>query len=241
MRLMQSIARPVAFAVCLALLPAIGPAAAESADHVLRTVTVSASGHVEAKPDFATINTGVGTDAATAREAMANNNAEMTKVVEGLKATGIPAKDIQTSALQLNPRYSNAKDSNTPSIIGYSAFNQVHIKLHDIARVGDVLDQLVTLGANRINGIAFGVSAEETLRDEARKAAMINAHRRAELFAAAEGVELGTVITISENAEYAGPVMSHGGAMAPVAKFAAPIEPGEQRLEATVYVTYQLK
>jgi len=42
-----------------------------------------------------------------------------------------------------------------------------------------------------MNGITFEVSAAETLRDTARKDAIANARRRAELYAAAAGAKVG--------------------------------------------------
>lgn len=232
-------------AIAAMLFAPCAPADAEDATRLARTVTVSATGSIEVRPDTASVSSGVQTEAPTAREALARNNAEMAKVVDGLKAAGIQSKDIQTSALQLNPQYdaSSTKTGSAPHIVGYHAFNQVRVTLRDVAKVGEVLDQLVELGANRINGISFGVSGEEALRDDARKAAMANARRRAELYAAAEKVTLGQVVTISESVDYSGPVLAHAVGVPAGAKFAAmaPIEPGQQRLEVTVYVTYELK
>ena len=62
-----------------------------------------------------------------------------------------------------------------------------------------MLDTLVTLGANQMNGLSFEVSKAETLKDEARKEAIANALRRAKLYAAAAGAEVGEVVSISED------------------------------------------
>ena len=162
--------------------------------------------------------------------------------MDGLKAAGIAAKDIQTSALQLNPRYAPGRGDSAPSITGYTATNQVRVTLRDVAPAGEILDALVTLGANRMNGISFDVKDAEKLRDDARKDAMANARRRAELYAAAAGVTLGPVVTISESIESADLFGRHREAFSGVARAAAvPIEAGTQRLDATVYVTYELK
>jgi hypothetical protein len=76
------------------------------------------------------------------------------------------------------------------------------------------------------------------LRDEARKLAMVNAKRRAELFATAAGAQLGPVLTISEDVSAAPRPM-------PMARFAAgaapPIEAGTRALSVEVAVTYALK
>ena len=61
-----------------------------------------------------------------------------------------------------------------------------------------------------MGGLSFEVSEAETLRDEARKEAVANAKRRAELYAAAAGAELGEVLTIQEGGEHGPAAHAHG-------------------------------
>lgn len=240
---------PAGLAIALAALMggAITPAIAQSTSPpdaprmTERTVSVSAQGRASAVPDRASISTGVQTEADTAREAMSRNTAAMTKLIDGLKALGIAPKDIQTTAIQINPRYANARDGKPPSINGYTALNQVRIVIADIKKIGDVLDGALTLGANQLGGIAFEVSTAETLKDEARKAAMVNARRRAELYATAAGVTLGAVLAISEDVRMGDPGLFQGRARTMSAAAAVPVEAGAIDLEATVHVTWALK
>ena len=206
-----------------------------------RTVTVSASGSATAPPDVAHINTGVQTKAASAREAMAANTVLMTKLIDGLKAAGLDAKDLHTTSINLSPRYTQPRDGKQPVITGYFAQNQVRITVRDIKKLGELLDTAISLGATQVNGISFDVSAAETLRDEARKAAMVNARRRAELYAAAAGASLGQVITISETAQASGVRLMQSSAMSRSAGASIPVEAGEMQLETNVYVTWSLK
>jgi uncharacterized protein YggE len=104
--------------------------------------------------------------------------------------------------------------------------------------MGEVLDKLVSVGANQMNGITFEVSTAETLRDAARKEAIANARRRAELFAAAAGVKVGKVVSITEGAMIEPRPFVKAGRMA--AMDAVPVERGTQSLEATVTVTWEL-
>lgn len=225
------------------LLPA-GPTAAhaqEPAKMTERTVSVSATGTVSAEPDRAAISTGVMIEAATARDAMNLNTAAMKRLLDGLKSAGIDPKDIRTTQIQVNPRYSQPKgDRQPPSVSGYQAVNQVRIIVRDLKRLGDILDQSITLGANQMGGVAFEVSESETLRDEARKNAMTNARRRAELYAAAAGASVGQVLAISESIQGPQPRFMAAGARAAMAE-AVPVEPGSIDLTAQVHVTYALK
>lgn len=226
--------------VLLALVSLAGPTAEAAAEEsrMERTVTVSATGTAIAVPDSARIATGVLSEAATAREALTANNAAMTKLIAALKENGIEAQDIQTSGFNLNPRYTNPRDGQPPVIDGYQAANQATIHVRNLDKMGEVLDNLVSVGANQMNGITFEVSTAETLRDAARKEAIANARRRAELFATAAGVKVGKVVSITEGAMVEPRPFFKAGRVA--AMEAVPVERGTQSLEATVTVTWEL-
>lgn len=214
------------------------PAAAED-KRMDRTITVSATGQSSAVPDAARIQSGVTAEAATAREALTKNSAAMAKMIAGLKASGIDAKDIQTSSFHVEPRYTQPREGEPAVIDGYRVVNQVEVMARNLDKLGEVLDSLVTLGANQMHGLAFEVTNAETLRDDARKDAIANARRRAELYAAAAGAKVGQVVSIQEGS---------GGGPVPVFKMArasameaVPVERGTETLEASVTVTWALE
>ena len=202
-----------------------------------RVISITASGTLTAEPDIALISTGVVSEARTAREALDANSAAMRRLIGGLKAAGIEPRDIQTTSLNVEPVYEQRRDNRSPAITGYRVHNQVRITARDIDKLGEVLDQAVTLGANQIGGIQFEVSKAETLKDEARRTAIANARRRAELFAAAAGVKLDRVLRIEERVQHHGPPVPYARTMAAEA---VPIEKGTQTLEAVVSVTWEL-
>lgn len=234
----RALARTAPLLAC-GLLLASASSTRASEPPAQRHVTVSASATVTAEPDIAMISTGVVTEAQSAREALSRNTAAMKGLIDSLKSAGVAPRDIQTTAFSVEPRYEQGKGPRPPAIVGYRVVNQVRITAREIARLGEVLDQAVTLGSNQIGGIQFDVSKAETLKDEARRAAIANAHRRASLFAAAAGAVLGEVVAIEEDVQIAGPRPPRlARAMAPEA---VPIEPGGQALEARVTVTWALK
>ena len=112
-----------------------------------RWVMVAGHGSVDAAPDTGHVSNGVVTEAASAREALTANNAAMGKVINGLKAAGIAPKDIQTEQLQIQPRYKTFKDRGTQQIEAYVVRNRIQVKVRNLARLGDILDQVVKLGA----------------------------------------------------------------------------------------------
>ena len=205
-----------------------------------RTVTVSATGSISAAPDEATIATGVTSEAKTAREALTKNTEAMKQVIAELKSEGVDAKDIQTTQFNVEPVYVYPKEGQPPSVTGYRVNNMVGVRVRNLDKLGGVLDRLVTAGANQMNGISFDVSKAETLKDDARKTAMANAKRRADLLAQAAGADVGEVLQISEETSFQGPrpvVFAKRAAMAE----SVPVERGEQELDARVTVTWRLK
>jgi len=222
-----------------ALTLAAGAAASAEEKPMQRTVTVSAAGQVSAEPDLARISTGIVTEGKAARDALARNSETMKALIAGLKSSGIEAKDIQTSSFHVEPRYTSPREGQAAAIDGYRVVNQVQVTARNLAKLGEVLDALVGLGANQMGGLAFEVSKAESLKDEARKEAMANALRRAKLLASAGGAEVGEVIAISEDVSDGGP---RPLAMARTAMAeAVPIERGTETLVARVTVTWALK
>ncbi|MBS0233636.1 MAG: SIMPL domain-containing protein [Proteobacteria bacterium] len=205
-----------------------------------RTITVSASGTAEAEPDRARITSGVSTEAETARQALTQNNETMSKIIDELKTKGIDPKDIQTASFNVEPVMDYSKDGQPPKLRGYRVSNQVIVLVRKLDQLGDVLDDVVSAGANQIQGLTFEVSKEDTLKDNARKEAVANALRRAKLLAAAAGAEVGNVLQISEETSSSGPI-TYAPRLAKAATASVPIEAGTSTLEARVTVTWALK
>jgi uncharacterized protein YggE len=227
---------PATFAVAIAagaLLAA--PARAQNAAPA--TISVTGEATVSVPPDLAEVDGGVTTEAKTAREASESNNVAMGKVLLALKGAGVAEKDIQTSRLSLQPQ--NAPNrSGPPAIVGYSASNRVTIRVRDVTKVADVIDALVGAGANEIGGIHFVVSTASKLLDEAREQAIADARRKAEIYARATGVTLGSPLSISEEGSPGPmPFRKMVGAMAA----AAPVAQGEETLAVIVNVSWAIK
>jgi uncharacterized protein len=241
-RLRPLLRAPLVKAVVAAtLLTVMQPTTTYAEEKALeRTITVSATGTAEAEPDQARISSGVTTEALSAREALSANSESMTKVIAELKAKGIDGKDIQTASFNVEPVIDYSKDGQLPKIRGYRVSNQVVVLVRDLGKLGDVLDDVITAGANQVQGLSFEVSKADALKDEARKEAVANALRRAKLLAAAAGAEVGQVMQMSEEVTSSGPVPYAAPRFAK-AEMSVPIERGTSTLEARVTVTWALK
>lgn len=231
---------PLLFATALSAAPALAQETSVSG-----TISIGGIGEVTASPDTAFVNSGVTSQGATAREALDANTKAMGELIETLKAAGIEARDIQTSGFSVNPNYvySDARDANgyqlPPKINGYQVFNNVNVRVRELAKLGSVLDKAVTVGANTINGVTFSVADPSKLYDEARKAAFADAKAKAELYAGAAGEELGSIRNINESQGMSQPPQPYMmKAVADSAGASVPIEGGELSYSINVQVTW---
>jgi uncharacterized protein YggE len=237
-----------AFIGALMLASAAGlPAAAEAQQaSITQTIAgtrldINATGEVTRVPDVAIISAGVVTRSATASAAMQENAERMERVIAALKRAGIADRDIQTSNVNLNPEYKYVENQ-PPQLVGYSASNQVTIRFRDIRNSGRILDALVSQGANQINGPNLTVDKPEAALDEARAKAIANARARADLYARALGLKVVRVVSVSESGgNYPVPPPMPMYARAEAASAKTPIEPGEQKLQVNLSVTFELR
>ena len=211
------------------------------------TISIEGRGEVRAAPDMATINSGVTTQGATAREALDANTAAMSELIDALKAAGIEARDIQTSGFSVNPNYvySDARDdlgySLPPKINGYQVSNSVTVVVRDLEELGSILDQSVTVGANTVNGVSFSVADPSELLDQARRLAFADARGKADLYASIADATLGELESISERQDFNGPQPYPMYARAEMSGAApVPVEAGEMSFAITVNVSWDL-
>src|SRR6266550_4223537 len=212
------------------------PALAQTAPPAM--ISVAGEATVSVPPDQAQIDAGVATEAKTAREASDANNAAMGKVLLALNGAGIEEKDYQTSRLSLQPESAPNRSSGPSTIVGYRASNRVTIRLRDVTKVASVIDTLVGAGANDIGGINFTVSQASKLLDDAREQAIADARRKAEIYAKAADVTLGSPVSISEEGA-PGPIPFRRMAAGMAA--AASVAQGEETLQVTVAVSWAIK
>ena len=219
--------------LCCSFLLITSLCAAHAAD---RLITVTGEGSVALAPDIAVIRIGVSTQGKTAADASNANAQKMAAVLGAIKDARIAERDVQTTALSLQPQYDSNKPG-APRLVGFQASNQVAVKIRDIKELPDVIDRAISAGANEMSGIEFVVSEESKLLDQARGQAIADARRKAEIYARAAGVTLGEPLNISE-----------GGAPAPIvfrrmtaAPESAPIAQGEETLQLSVSVSWAIK
>ncbi|MFV0513061.1 MAG: SIMPL domain-containing protein [Jhaorihella sp.] len=166
-----------------------------------RQISVSGEGQVEAAPDMATIVLGVTQDAGDAGTAMRATSQAVAQVLDRLTGFGIQPRDIQTQRLTLNPVWSNQSSSSPDParITGFVASNAIVVRVRELDELGAVLDAVIDAGANDFNGLTFSVQDPDALIEKARAGAVADAIAKAGQLAAAAGVALGPVQSITEH------------------------------------------
>lgn len=210
-----------------------GGRAAAQANTTPHTITVGGEGEATAPPDVAYVTVGVQTQGATAAEATAANSRRMSAVLDALRARGLGSAELQTSGLSVTPQYQRDR----PDVVtGYQATNNVTLTVYEVERAGELLDAALAAGANRIGGLRFGLRDPSALRERALADAARAARARADALAAALGLRVVGVASVTE--ETAAVPQPRAIAAAPDVAAAVPIEAGELRVTARVRIAF---
>ncbi len=224
-------------------------------------ITVSGVGKIYAKPDVAITSLGVTTTAATVADVTKTNTDKMNAVISALKALKIDEKDIQTTNYNLTPVYENYSVPVVPvpmmyptasgsmvrtgtTVTGYRLEQDVQVKIRDFTKVGDVISQATAKGANVVSDLQFTIDNPEQFKEQARTQAIAQAKSNAQKLSKDSGVNLGKIINVYENYVYPMAYSSNAKLSMSAAPEAAPvptIQPGQQEIDVTINLTYQVR
>ena len=232
------------FAAALLVATSLSPTLLSANEHRNRepVIVVSGSGDAAVAPDLAIVTLSVAETRKTAREALDVANGSMAKVIEALKKDGIAARDLQTSGLSIQAQYAYPQNEDgtpkPPVLTGYAVSNSLTIRIRDIAKVGGVIDQAVTLGVNQGGDIRFTNEDPSKTVSEARTEAVKDAVDKARTLADAAGVKLGRILKIAETANAEQPRPLTAMRMSKEASDSAvPVEAGENSYAVNVDLT----
>ncbi len=251
--------RFLALGFALALLYAPSMQAQDSADRSMHppphpgsdrslvpNLVVQGTGQAEADPDQAVVRLGVVAQDASARTAQERANKVINALVTAVRGLGVDAKQVQTSALNLNPLYAQGRPDGSggqqePRITGYQAYSTVSVRLEKLDLVGQVVDAGLAAGANQVEGVTFGLKDDQKARAAALEAAVRQARAKAQVIAAALGVRLGEVLEVVEGgAGTVTPIYEKRMSLAMDAQSATPVSPGQVAIDAQVTVRWRI-
>lgn len=233
----------VASLIVVSLLGACAAGAGGSAGSPppVRSMSVTGQGRVTITPDLAYVTVGVHSEAESVGEALKSNTSQAQSVAQVLQNMGIDAKDIQTSNFNVYPQQKIGPQGEQLGIV-YVVDNTVYVTVRDLSKLGQLLDQVVSSGANNINGIQFDSSTKEKAMSEARQQAIANAKAQADELAKAAGVTLGPIQTLNvySNPQPIPILDAKGGAGASAAG-QVPVSAGQLVITADASMTYEIK
>lgn len=252
----------IGFALIVALLIG-GVALAEGA-----SLIVKGSGTVALDADTATVVLGIQKYARDVKDAQQAVNAGMEAILAALEAAGVDEADMYTDTISIYPQYDDdfddeeydgddddedyeedydededyEEDEAEDRIRGYSAGSSLTIVTKDVNNVGALIDAAFDAGANTLDDVRFSASDTEAAYHEALGLAVADAVAKARIMAAAAGLELGELMSMSEGVNYDMPVMARSEALeSAVAGAGTRVLASRQQVSAGVTLEYALK
>jgi uncharacterized protein YggE len=223
----------------LAPLATVPAAAAEPGATPARTVTVAGHGEVRAAPDTATVTLGI-----LARDPKLDvARREANRVMAALQAVArelkIPETDLRSTRLSVSPEFEGG--GKTPRrLTAYRIERQLVVVLHDLERLGDLLDRGLAAGANLATDPELDSGRRAELEREALARAVADARENAATVARALGAGLGAPREVAQNgAAMPAPMQMKTLAFAAAAP-AAVYQPGELSFTSDVTVSFDL-
>lgn len=208
------------------------------------TITVSDKSEVYAKPDLATTDFSVITEAKTVTEALTQNSEKMNKIINFVKRQGVDEVDLKTTNFNIYPRYEYEKityPTGKRILAGYEIQQTLQVKIRDLSKISSILQGVADAGANQIGDLQFTIDKQDEFKQQARNQAIKKAKEKAEDLAKQLGVHLVRITDFSEGTnepyvyrELTADAKSFGGGEMPQ------IETGQNKIEITVSITYEI-
>jgi uncharacterized protein YggE len=204
-------------------------------------ISVSGTGKASGAPDLALVELGVSTEGKTVKEARDAAATAMNGVSDALKSDGVADKDVQTQQFRIEPEYDFPKGKQ--ELIGFRVTNIVEVKVRDLDRVGEVIDDVAAAGGDivQVQGLSFTIEKPEDLRAQARQEAMADARARAEGLADLAGVTLGKPLSVTESTTIPPSPVLEAAPAGRGAEETTPIEAGELEVSVTVDVLFAIE
>ncbi len=201
-------------------------------------ITVTGRGAIAMAPNVAVVAAGVQSNAPTAAQALASNNAAYDGILAALSRLGVARGDIAMTGY--NIRYAAPRPAQSDGeLSGYTVSRDFSVKVRDVAKAGEVTDACTGAGATSINGVDFTLADTETGRKQAIALAMADARRNADLLARESGLHVVGIAKVAlDNATYFEPNMR---AIANVTARTTAFDQGNVEVAASVTVVFLAK
>ena len=241
---MTQLVRTPWIAVLMAASMLASASVATAAEAPLRLVSVTGSGEVKAQPDMAYVTLGVEARRPTLAEARAEVNATVERLLALTRELKIEPKFVDSTRLQVQPDYRWDEKSSSQVLLGYVVSRQVDVELHDLDRLGTLLERSVSAGVNQVGGARLDSSQRKELERAALTQAVEDARLNADALARAAGAKLGPVQSLSTTGTMPVPMYAERAmsvAAAPMADAAEKsYQSSEMKFTASVSAQFEL-
>ena len=230
------------FLAAIAALFLAAPAAAQAQEPT--TLSVTGSGTVQVKPDLATVGISVRRVALTGEAARASVNRRTRQILSGLARRGIPRVEVQTSGISLSRQRLRPLRKGGSRRVRFVALNALTVRTKRLGLLPGLFDTATRAGATDFRGPEFSIEDATPGRADATTAAVADARRRAEAAAAALGLRVTGVRSVTLD-----PGASTGSEQATTVPTSAaedtdetptPVSPGTEEVTAVVTVVFVL-
>ena len=235
--------RNVLAATLAALLLALPALAQEPARPA--TIAVTGTGEAQLKPDFARIAVAVGTQADTVAQSVESNRVATERVLGRTQALGVKREDILTGNFQVFQTPSRVgPDGREQRVPRFTARHLLRLTSRDVEGVGKLAGEILASGDMTFQSLSWGLERQEQGGDEARRAAVRDARRQAEVYATAAGVKLGRLVEVRDGSAQAHGAPEGDMPMRMSAASGAPevpiVPPATVRYDASVQMVFEI-
>lgn len=208
-----------------------------------KTIVVSDSAEIYAKPDLAMINFSVFSEGKTVAKTLDENTKKMNAVIETIKKNGVAEKDLKTTNFTIYPRYEYPYPSGKRIFTGYEVRQTVDVKIRNLEKVSQAIEDATSAGANEVGNLSFTIDKQDEFKKQVRGEAINKAKKKAEELASQLGVKLVRISNFSEGETgvYPQPYFTDKAMMGIGGGESAPqIQTGENKIEVSVSITYEI-
>lgn len=202
------------------------------------TIVVVGEGSANVTGDTATLTVVLDIRAQSPGEALAQLSERTQAVLTAAREQGLADSDLKTRAMSVLPDI----DHSSRRVLGYLASYTLEVRLRVIPQAPSIIDALVDAAgeAVRLGGFHLSPSVSGSAEAEASTQAVQDARARAERLAAAAGVRVGRVLSITEDSAKGVARPFPMAAPAMPARAMPPVEVGSDEVSVRVRVSFEL-
>ncbi|MDF3126616.1 SIMPL domain-containing protein [Rheinheimera sp. 1928-s] len=200
----------------------------------VKTVTVSGSAIMQAKPDAVRLTMQIQQTSEKVSDAKQKVDEQVAALTTALRKLGVKDEQLNNAPLRIQQDYQHDPERKLPQ--RYQVSRDIVVSLNDLSLYSTVLQQAADLGVTQMNQAEFLVSESDQLYQKALQQAFAHAKTKASLLAQANGLKLGSAQKINEQGYAPAPVMKMARAMTDSAE----VSFGQTDIRAEVSVEFEM-